>query len=317
MCTEQVRQQYHPKRTLGRIMWVLLVACLKLLLVCGMGRLLFEGLLQWTHEGPHHVMAGLHPTPRPVDVSSWSNRAKAWTRSSFRFRSTWTSQPPPLIPLLVPSNLTLREFLLHPDGFHLAMGPAFFGYFAYFGALITLDEAVGVLHFSHGDEGETSDDGDDITMEKKMLLKSVAGASAGAMAAVLLSAGIPPRRAAQFASQFSLTTMPQQTQTQIITKQQHDAKNPLLQNGTHLEHNINPNIEDDDWKPRLALQDGLIPVAVSGFDLWTMRVKLLSQGPMARAARSSACFPGLFQPVPWWDDDDSNNDNNNHDKNDN
>eukprot|EP00978_Attheya_sp_CCMP212_P026360 scaffold86532_cov32-Attheya_sp.AAC.1 len=111
--------------------------------------------------------------------------------------------------------------------------------------------------------------------------------------------------------------MPQQTQTQIITKQQHDAENPLLQNGTHLEHNINPNIEDDDWKPRLALQDGLIPVAVSGFDLWTMRVKLLSQGPMARAARSSACFPGLFQPVPWWDDDDNNNDNNNHDKNDN
>jgi hypothetical protein len=87
---------------------------------------------------------------------------------------------------LVPSNLTLREFLLHPDGFHLAMGPAFFGYFAYFGALITLDEAVGVLHYSHGHdngEGETSD-GDIMEEEKKMLLKSVAGASAGAMAAV-------------------------------------------------------------------------------------------------------------------------------------
>jgi len=42
-------------------------------------------------------------------------------------------------------TITLREYLTHPDGFHLAMAPAFFGFYAYFGALITLDEEVGIL----------------------------------------------------------------------------------------------------------------------------------------------------------------------------
>eukprot|EP00957_Ditylum_brightwellii_P116725 8903255-Ditylum_brightwellii.AAC.1 len=73
---------------------------------------------------------------------------------------------------------------MHPDGYHLAMAPAFFGFYAYFGALAALNEDVApttdnvgiVLPKSGFEEGN------------KTLLKSVAGASAGAMAAVLLSA---------------------------------------------------------------------------------------------------------------------------------
>ena len=49
----------------------------------------------------------------------------------------------------------------------------------------------------------------------------------------------------------------------------------------------------------VMLEDALIPVGVTGFDLFRMRSVVLSQGCMARAARSSAGFPGLFQPVTW------------------
>jgi hypothetical protein len=47
------------------------------------------------------------------------------------------------------------------------------------------------------------------------------------------------------------------------------------------------------------MEDALVPVAVSGFDLLRMRGVLMSRGCMAKAARSSAGFPALFQPVSW------------------
>jgi Patatin-like phospholipase len=40
-----------------------------------------------------------------------------------------------------------------------------------------------------------------------------------------------------------------------------------------------------------------IPVAVTAFDLTTLSTRILRTGSMARAARASATFPGLFQPV--------------------
>jgi predicted acylesterase/phospholipase RssA len=45
------------------------------------------------------------------------------------------------------------------------------------------------------------------------------------------------------------------------------------------------------------LEDNPIPVAVSAFDLQTMSTPILTSGSMARSARASATFPGLFQPV--------------------
>jgi hypothetical protein len=86
---------------------------------------------------------------------------------------------------------TLREYLNHPDGFSMAFAPAFFGFFAYFGALTALEEETnGLIVPSVAD-----DKGADLPAVT-CGLKSVSGASAGAMAAVMLAAGIQPRKAA-------------------------------------------------------------------------------------------------------------------------
>jgi len=47
------------------------------------------------------------------------------------------------------------------------------------------------------------------------------------------------------------------------------------------------------------LEEALIPVSVSTFDILRMKEKIISKGCMAKAARASAGFPGLFQPVAW------------------
>lgn len=68
------------------------------------------------------------------------------------------------------SDMTLRKYLNSPDGFHLGMAPAFFGFYAYFGALMTLDE-LRLLPSS---------------VQRLNHLKSVSGSSAGAMVSVHL-----------------------------------------------------------------------------------------------------------------------------------
>lgn len=72
-------------------------------------------------------------------------------------------------------DMTLRKYLNSPDGFHLGMAPAFFGFYAYFGALMTLDELrllpSSVQRLNH---------------LKSVHLKSVSGSSAGAMVSVHL-----------------------------------------------------------------------------------------------------------------------------------
>jgi hypothetical protein len=47
----------------------------------------------------------------------------------------------------------------------------------------------------------------------------------------------------------------------------------------------------------LQLQHTRIPVAVTAFDIQTLKVYTIQRGSMARAARASATFPFLFQPV--------------------
>lgn len=56
---------------------------------------------------------------------------------------------------------------------------------------------------------------------------------------------------------------------------------------------------DGETSEDLLLENALVPVAVSGFDLLRLRGTILSRGCAAKAARSSAGFPGLFQPVLW------------------
>ena len=85
------------------------------------------------------------------------------------------------------SNMTLRQFLSNKEGFHLGLGPAYFGFYVYFGTLTAFQESIVILNNDKNMKKE-----DDIIMllpqmsdegpfndRSSYLLKSVAGASAG------------------------------------------------------------------------------------------------------------------------------------------
>ena len=124
----------------------------------------------------------------------------------------------------------------------------------------------------------------------------------GAMAAVLLASGLNPRKSAEF----------------VATKTLKDFFDPIGFGGIlkgnmfeeimidHLKQskmkntsNENDDVNDFNDVDNIQLEHGLVPVAVTGFDLLSMKTKILKNGCMGRAARASACFPILFQPVSW------------------
>jgi len=82
----------------------------------------------------------------------------------------------------------------------MGFAPAFFGFFAYFGALAAMEEETHGLVVPK----LPTNDGRRLGRCK---LQSVAGASAGAMAAAMLGVGIQPRVAAEFASKFTWGTV--------------------------------------------------------------------------------------------------------------
>ena len=175
---------------------------------------------------------------------------------------------------------TLRQFLLDPEGFHLAMAPAFFGFYGYFGALAAWDESLSSRLDTEGNNEFN------ILLER---INSLAGASAGAMAAVLLAEGVPPRVAAEFCSTITLDKFGDFPGIGALFR-------------GHLFEQIMYDFLREQTSERnstLQLQDSIIPVAVTGFDLHTFQGKILRHGSMARAARASATFPFLFQPIGW------------------
>lgn len=171
-----------------------------------------------------------------------------------------------------PAELTLRQFLLHDDGFSLGMAPAFFGFYGYFGTLAAWEEAVDADLLQPGGR-----------------LTKVAGASAGAMAAILLSAGISPLKAAKFCAEIGLSDFADFPGTLAIFR------------GNKFERVMEDILARESPCYSLLLEDAILPVAVSAFDLQTMAGQILTTGSMARAARASATFPFLFQPVSWND----------------
>jgi hypothetical protein len=177
--------------------------------------------------------------------------------------------PPTHSPTPILSNMTLRQVLSHPDGYLLGMAPAFFGFYGYFGALDAWHEHVPTAR-DH--------------------LRATAGASAGAIAAVLLAAGMPPRIAAEFGSSMTLGRFADGPGWGAVFRGDkfEQLMESFLRNHTNTTNT-------------LQLQDSAIPVAVSAFDLQTLKGQLLTRGSMARAARASATFPGLFEPVGWVD----------------
>jgi hypothetical protein len=172
------------------------------------------------------------------------------------------------------ADITVRDVLTNPDGFHLALAPAFFGFYGYFGVLAAWEEHV---------------DSELLQDESKLL--SVAGASAGAMAAILIAAGVRPRRAADFCGTMTLSRYADPFGVLAVFK------------GDKFEQIMHDFLREEMPDHSLMMEDGAIPVAVSGFDLQTFQGKILRKGSMARAARASATFPFLFQPVSWTDSD--------------
>jgi hypothetical protein len=183
---------------------------------------------------------------------------------------------PPKGESAVLSTLTLRDFLMDPAGIHLAMAPSFFGFYGYFGALAAWEEEL-------SNENSTVE-----VLKEKM--HGVAGASSGAMAAILLAAGVPPRNATDFCTTITLGQFADFPGLLTVFR------------GDRFQDIMFDHLQRQRPHSSLQLQGADIPVAVSGFDLQTFQGKLLTRGSMARAARESACFPFLFQPVGWVDD---------------
>jgi Patatin-like phospholipase len=191
------------------------------------------------------------------------------------------------------ADLTLRQVLADPEGYHLALAPAFFGFYGYFGALAAWEEELGRP-----------------VLEPHRLL-SVAGASAGAMAAVLLASQIPPRTAAAFVSDMTLdkfADFPGILAAFRGNKFEAIMEDFLRQHAAVVNNNtasaplrLSPSSSSVWTSPQM--QHSSIPVAVSAFDIQTFSGRILRTGSMARAARASATFPFLFQPVGYRDHD--------------
>eukprot|EP00977_Amphora_coffeiformis_P020856 scaffold8602_cov196-Amphora_coffeaeformis.AAC.14 len=175
-------------------------------------------------------------------------------------------------------EMTLRDFLTHEDGFSLGMAPAFFGFYGYFGILAAWEENVSA----------------DLLKPQTGRLQQVAGASAGAMAAVLLAAGVSPLKAAEFCADISLADFADPPGVLSVFR------------GNRFEEIMEDYLDKESACVSLLLEDAMFPVAVSAFDLQSMAGQVLTKGSMARAARASATFPLLFQPVGWSDNDNQN-----------
>jgi len=181
---------------------------------------------------------------------------------------------------------TLREYLASEEGFHLAFAPAFFGFYAYFGSLAGIDEEMkGRCVPCSGSE--------------VCGLKSVSGASAGAMAATMLASGIQPREAAEHVSTFTWKRVSDPPGMCAFVKGNkfEQAMRQFLLNANKIRQ------DTDDNETPIQLEEALVPVSVSGFDLMRMKGMNMTNGCMAKAARASAGFPVLFQPVPWREND--------------
>jgi predicted acylesterase/phospholipase RssA len=186
----------------------------------------------------------------------------------------------------VGTALTLRDFLNHPDGFHLSMAPAFFGFYSYLGALIAMEEDLdGILPTHRNTNSYDSTKFSTATISPTHRMKSVVGSSAGAMVAVLIAAGISPRLAANFVTSLTLQDFADPPGLFAVFR---GIKFELLMKEfmkNHTSHDL------------ILLERAILPVAVTTFDLITWRERIFTHGCMAQAARASATFPGLFQPV--------------------
>lgn len=158
----------------------------------------------------------------------------------------------------------------------------------YFGALAGIEEELfpGIVNgtIDNKNKGNTT-----VSSLLPSIVKSVAGASAGAMAAIMLAAGVSPLVAAEFCTTITLDRFADFPGLLSVFR------------GDRFEEIMNEFLMETSPVKSLRLEDSIIPVAVSAFDIQKLKGNILSTGSMARAARASATFPGLFQPVGWID----------------
>ena len=261
-----------------RIMTVLLMPQVALLTLSPILLLLsFALAMIVTHEAPHHHVEG----------GFFREVCTLAEDTLRRQRYPSTTEEGETLP-------TLRDYLSHPEGFHMAFAPAFFGFFAYFGALAALEEGTGLIVPPITEKRKENED-------ESIGLRSVSGASAGAMAATLLSCGIDPSLAAEFTSKFTwgMVADPPGIGGYVKGNRFEEAMvNFLLNEASKV------NRADRPSDSPLQFDEALIPCAVSGFDLLHMKSVILSSGSMAKAVRASAGFPVLFQPVAWRENND-------------
>ena len=238
----------------------------------------------WVNTFPRQhpmIVRSSFPTP-PPSSQSFSGSWFQWFRPTLGYQSSKPTTAATTTTLLSNRNvtttqpLTLRQVLQDDIGFHLAMAPAFFGFYGYFGMLSAWYDV------------RSLDDDDDTP------LRSVAGASAGAMAAILIAAGIHPRDAMNFCA--NITVNQYADFPGLLALFRGNLFEQLLHDFL-ISAPLPNNNGTSSRSPILFLQDARIPVAVTAFDIQTMTTQILVEGPMARAARASATFPGLFQPV--------------------
>lgn len=153
------------------------------------------------------------------------------------------------------------------------------------------------------------ENGDDANSTSACGLRSVSGASAGAMSAVMLASGIQPRDAAEFASKFSWGEIadPPGIGGYVRGNNFEAAMRTFISDAAKIQRSEGDKEVADNVDTPFQLEEALVPVSVSGFDLLTMKGKNITKGCMAKAARASAGFPLLFQPVSWRESDDNTN----------
>lgn len=175
---------------------------------------LIRGVFTMQHQLPQQhgdKMLPPPPPPPPLPPTFWTR----WFVPSLPKSTKRQQRQATLMPRRHASRrpvMTLRDFLSHHEGFSLAMAPAFFGFYGYFGALAAWEDGISTSLLRGGSDSDSDSAGNSKHSHDKngigggrRLLQHVSGASAGAMAAVLLAAGVAPKRAAEFCETITLS----------------------------------------------------------------------------------------------------------------
>lgn len=115
--------------------------------------------------------------------------------------------------------------------------------------------------------------------ERKLQPASLSGSSAGALIGASWAAGLSPSAIAE----------------RLLALDKTDFWDPFpgagLIRGKRFERLL------ESWLPVQQLEDCRVPLALSVYDVFARKTRVLTQGPLARAVRASCAVPLMFHPV--------------------